>query len=164
MEVELALLLPTWLQRGRPLRVGRLIVSHVDRRRCALKNIEVLGIPAQVRNQLYACRAGADKRDTLVMQLVQTAVSIPPCVVVVPTGRVEHMALEILDPWDTGQLRSVEVALRHDDEAGTNVVTAIRTQPPAFDRFIPAHGANLGGQDRAVVEPEMLCDAPAVLV
>ena len=56
MEVELALLLPAGLQGCRPLWVGGLVVSQADRRGCALKNVEVLCIPAQVWNQLHARR------------------------------------------------------------------------------------------------------------
>ena len=36
-------------------------------------------------------------------------------------------------------------------------------QPPAVDRVVPAHRAHLGGEDRAVVQPEVLPDVAAVL-
>ena len=104
------------------------------------------------------------KRNTLVMELVQSTVGIPTRVVVIPASGMEDMSVEVLDATDSGQLRPI----------GRSPVPSPRTghelSSPRFvlNRqrlivFIPAHRANLGGEDRAVVEPEMLCDATAVL-
>ena len=70
----------------------------------------------------------------------------------------------VFDPRDTWQLRPVVGALCHDHEPGTDVVAPVGSQPPPFDCFVPADRAYLGGQDRAVVQPEMLCDTAAMLV
>src|SRR5262249_23081425 len=70
----------------------------------------------------------------------------------------------ILDPWDARQLRPVEGASRQDDEAGTDVVAAIGADPPALERLVPTQVAYLGGEDRSVIQPEVLADPPAVLV
>ena len=104
MEVALALLLPARLQRFRPFRIGRRVAALVDGRRGALKHVEVLGISAEVRNQLYAGGPGSDQRDPLVSQLVESAAGIPAGVVVIPARRVEHVPLEVLDSRDTGKL------------------------------------------------------------
>src|SRR3954468_173578 len=107
MEVALALLLPARLQRFRPFRIGRRVAALVDGRRGALKHVEVLGISAEVRNQLYASGAGADECDPLVSQLVQSPAGIPAGVVVIPACRVEHVPAEVLDSRDTGKLGPV---------------------------------------------------------
>src|SRR3954467_3521091 len=99
----------------------------------------MLGIPSQVRNELHTGGSRSDERDTLVGELVQAASGVSAGVVVVPAGRMENASLEILEPGDPGQLRSVVRALRHDDEAGADVVAAVGGQPPAVDRLVPPH-------------------------
>ncbi len=123
----------------------------------------MLGISAEVRNQLHTGGTCSDEGDTLVAQLVQSAAGISAGVLVVPARRVEHVPLEVLDPRDAGQLRPVVRTSGQYHEAGPDVVAAVGVQPPAIDRFVPAHRAYLGGEDRTVVEPEMLGDTPAVL-
>ena len=71
--------------------VGAFSRSSTDDGR-ALEHVEVLGIPAQVGNELDAGRAGADERDALVAELVQSAVGVSAGVVVVPARGVEHVA------------------------------------------------------------------------
>src|SRR5882757_5711462 len=164
MEIALPFFLPSWLQRFRPCRIGGLISAFVDGRRGALEHVEVLGIPTQMRYELHTGGPRADERNTLVTKLVQSAAGISAGVLIVPARRVEDVSLEVLDPRDAGQLRPVVRAGGQDHEAGSDVVAAVGVQPPALDRFVPAHRAHLSGEDRPVVEPEMLSDTPAVLV
>jgi hypothetical protein len=53
--------------------------------------------------------------------------------------------------------------LRHDHEARADVVAAIGGEPPALDVVVPADRSHLGGEDRSIVEPEVLPDVFAVL-
>ena len=61
-----------WCQPGssalRPLRIGRAVGAHVDRRRRALEDVEVLGRRAEVRHALHGRGAGADDADALAAQ------------------------------------------------------------------------------------------------
>src|ERR1700712_5047492 len=63
-----------------------------------------------------------------------------------------------------GQFRPVEWSRRQHHEPGANIVVAIGADPPALDLLVPAQVVDLGGEDRRIVEPEMLADVPAVLV
>src|SRR3984893_16762527 len=123
----------------------------------------MLGVPAEVRNELNPGGAGADECYALVRQLVQSAARVSPGVLVVPTRRVAAVPLEVFDARNAGQFRRVVRAVRHHNEAGPDIVGAVRLDPPAVDGVVPAQRPHLGGKDRTVVEPEMLCDAPAVL-
>src|SRR3984893_19604371 len=123
----------------------------------------MLGVSAEVGNELNPGGAGADECHALVRQLVQSAARISPGVLVVPARRVEAAPLEVPDARDAWQLRPVVGAVGHHDETCPDVVPAVRADPPATDRVVPPRRPPLGGEDRAVVEPEMLCDAAAVL-
>ncbi len=165
VEVALALFLPTGLQRSGPGRIGRRIGSRVDRRRRALEDEELLGVPAQMRNQLNAGRAGPPhQRDTLVGQFVQSTVGAAAGVLVIPARGMEHMAGEVRDPpRDARQLRPVVGALRHHDEPGPDVVTPpVGADPPALRLVLPVQFAHLGGEQRTVVQPKLLSDVAAV--
>ena len=74
------------------------------------------------------------------------------------------MPLEVLDAGDAGELRAVERARGHHDEAGPDVVAAVGGDPPAVDLVVPDQIAHLGGEDGAVVQPEVLSDVAAVLI
>lgn len=113
-------------------------------------------------NQLHAGRPGADQRHAFVRELVQATVGAPAGVVVVPAGGVEHMAREVLDAGDTGQLRAVVRALRHDDEPRPDLVTAVGGDQPAFGSVVPLQFPHLCGEQRTVVEAEVLADVAAV--
>ena len=164
MEIALPLLLPARPQRLHPFGIGRRVATLVDGRWRALKHVQVLGIPAEVRHELYAGGARADERDALVGELVQSAGGVPAGVVIVPTRRVEAVSFEVLDSRDAGQLRPVERTRPHHDEASANVVVAVGADPPALDLLVPAQIAHLCGEDRRIVEPEVLSDAPAMLI
>ena len=67
-------------------------------------------------------------------------------------------------PGDARQLRLAPEPERHDDETGADVVAAVRADPPARDRFVPAQRAHQSAEQRALVEAEVPPDPPAVLV
>src|SRR3990172_1972063 len=52
----------------------------------------------------------------------------------------------------------------HDDETGPDVIAAVRADPPALDRSVPAQRANHRAEKRRLVEAEMLSDALAMFV
>lgn len=164
VEVALPFPLPARPQRLRPLRVGRRVVAFVDGRRGALKDVEVLGVSGQERDDLDRGGAGADDGDALVGELVQVAAAVAAGVVVVPPRRVERVALEVLDPRNAGQFGPVEGARRQHHEPGADVVAAVGADSPALDLLVPTQIAHLGGEDRRIVEAEMLADVAAVLV
>ena len=61
-----------------PLGVGLAVVAHVDRRRGALEDVELLRPLAEVRDALDRGGAGADDADALVGQPVSPPVESPP--------------------------------------------------------------------------------------
>ena len=77
----------------RPLRVGRAVVAHVDRRRRALEHVELLGGRAEVGHALHGGGAGADDADALAGEPVEAPVGVAAGVVVVPAAGVERVAL-----------------------------------------------------------------------
>ncbi len=95
VEVVHAALLPAGLEARRPLRIGRTVRAHVDRRRRALEHVQVLGSLAEVRDALHGGRAGADDADALVLQPREVAVAVAAGVAVVPAAGVERVALEV---------------------------------------------------------------------
>src|SRR5690349_10510086 len=99
----------------------------------------MLGVSAEMRNELHACGTRSNERDALVRQLVQATVGIAAGVVIVPTCRVKDVSLEIPDAWDIGQLGPVVRTLSHDHESGPDVVAAVGGQPPALDALVPPH-------------------------
>ena len=74
------------------------------------------------------------------------------------------MSPKVLEARDARQFRPVERARRHHHESGADVVAAVGADPPAFDLLVPAQVAHLGGEDRPVVQSEVLADVAAVLV
>jgi hypothetical protein len=66
------------LQALRPLRIGRRLAPHVDRRRRALEDVELLGPLAQVRHALHGRGAGADDGDRLSFSFVRPPLESPP--------------------------------------------------------------------------------------
>src|SRR4029079_13138052 len=120
-----------------PLRIGGRVDTLVHRRGGALEHVELLGTATEVRHQLDAGRAGADQCDALVRQFVQSAVRVTTGVVVIPSRGVEHMAGEVFDAGDAGQLRAVVRALRHDDESRPDLVAPVGADLPALRWFVP---------------------------
>lgn len=127
LEVLDAVTLPAILQIRRPVRVGRAVAAHVDRRRRALKHEQVAHRPAQVRHTLDCGHARTDDADSFVGELGQIAAGV---VVVLPTG-VECVPAEVHDPVDAGQFRLLQVSVGHRDIAGLDRVTVVgRHDPP----------------------------------
>jgi hypothetical protein len=112
--------LPTGLERRRPLGVGRPVVAHVDRRRRALEDVELLRRLAEVGHALHGGGAGADDADPLVGQAGEAARRVAAGVRVVPAAGVERVALERLDAGDARQLRPVQRAVGHHHEPGAH--------------------------------------------
>ena len=137
VEVGHTFLLPTRLERLCPLRIGRPVVAHVDRRRRALEDVQLFRGSAEMRHALHGGRAGADHRDAFVAQLRQIAGGIAARVVVVPTARVERVALERLHARNRRQLRPVQRTVRHRDVARPHLVAAVRGHDPARRRLRP---------------------------
>ena len=165
VEVAFAFLLPARHQGSGPVRIGRGVDALVHRRRRALEHVEVLGVPTEVRHQLDAGRAGADEGDPLVGQLVSPPSGVAAGVVVVPTRGVEHVSpggTVVLDAGDAGQFRAVVGTLGHHDEPRADLVAAVGADLPPLQRVVPAQFAHLGGEQRTVVETEVLADVAAV--
>ncbi len=162
MEIALSLFLPAGLQRLHPALVGGGVVASIDCRRCPLEHVEVLGVLAKERDDLNAAGARADDRNPLVRELVEPAARISPGVFIVPTRRVKAVPLEILDARDAGKLGTVKPTRRHHNEARPDVVAAVGSDSPTLDVLVPAQPAHLRAEYRAVIEPIVLADAPAV--
>ena len=162
VEVVHALLLPAGLQALRPLRIGRPVGAHVDRRRRALEDVEMLGRRAEMRHALHGRRAGADDADALVAQTRQVAVGIAAGVGVVPAAGVERVSRERLDAGDPGQLGSIERPVRHDDEVRLHPVAAVGRDDPARAVLVPAHLGHFRLEARVAVEIVLAADGAAV--
>src|SRR5260221_88992 len=75
--------------------------------------------------------------------LADPAVCVPSGVVVVPPARVEGVALELVDPRYTRQLRLVQRPVGLDDELSLDRVSAVRLDLP-FGFFLqPTHLGDL---------------------
>src|SRR5689334_2504008 len=108
-------------------------MAFIHGRRCALKHVQLLGESGQVRNYLNGGYAGADDSNTLVVQPVEDWFALVPAgVFVIPTGRMENLALEVIEPRHMWHLRCIDRAHRHDDETSSQSVTTIRGDSPAF--------------------------------
>ena len=150
-------------QAGRPLGIGRPVGAHVDRRRRALEDVQLLGGRAEVGHALHRGRAGADDADALVAQAGEVAVGVAAGVVVVPAAGVERVPAERLDAGDRRQLGPVQRPVRHDDEAGAHGVAAVRRDDPARRRRRPSAARSpRSGSSASSVEVEVLADRPAV--
>ncbi len=79
----------------------------------------------QERHTLNGRGAGADNGNLLIRQFGQSACVITTCVVIVPTRRMEGMALERLDTGNAGQFRSVSGACCLDNKLRFDVVVMI---------------------------------------
>ena len=116
----------------------RSVDALVDGRGGALKHVELLGVSGQERNCLNGGSARADDRDALVAQLVENRLALVPAgVVVIPSGGMEHLALEIFQSRHPGHLRCIDRSHGHDDEPRSQIVAAIRCDTPPFDRLVP---------------------------
>ncbi len=66
-------------------------------------------------------RSGADKGDPLALVGIAR----------IPSGRVEYLALEILDPFNLGEFRVRELARRIEDEVRSeNLLLAVGSRDP----------------------------------
>src|SRR6202035_2341416 len=73
------------------------------------------------------------------------------------------VALELLDPWDRGELGPVERPTRHDYKARLEVITAIGLDGPASGVIVPARFLDLRLEAGALIEVEVLSDPLGVL-
>ena len=150
---------------GEPLGVGRPVVAHVDRRRRALEDVELLARAWP--------GAGTHCTDVAPVPMIATRLSaswsigapvgVAAGVVVVPAAGVERVALEVLDAGDAGELRHVQRAGAHGDELRGELVAAVGADDPARAVVVPLEVGDLGVEQRVVVEAELLPDALAVL-
>ena len=149
---------------GEPLRVDRVVVAHVDRRRRALEDVELLARRGEVGDALHRRGAGADDADPLVGQLVHRRPDrVAAGVVVVPAAGVEGVALEVLEAGDAGELRHVQRPGAHGEELRRELVAAVGADDPRVTVVVPLQVRDLGVEQRVVVEAELLPDALAVL-
>ena len=74
------------VERGGPVGIGLAVVAHVDRRRRALEDVELLGRLAEVGDALDRRGAGADDADALVGELVEVPVGVAAGVARSPSG------------------------------------------------------------------------------
>ena len=107
-EVQQPVLLPTRLERRKPLRIDWLVVAHIDRGRGALEHEQLATGTRQVRNALHRRCARTDDANPLVGQFVHRSPRrVATCVVVVPPAGVEAVPSERLDSRDPRKLRAV---------------------------------------------------------
>src|SRR3981189_3153534 len=116
----------------------------------------MLGVACHERHDLHSRGSGADHRDALVPQLVQTATRASTGVLVVPPAAVELPALELLNTWDTGKFGPVQRSATQNDESGADFVTAVGAHHPLLVRRRPAKPLGLGLEKSVCVEAELV--------
>ena len=116
-----------------------------------------------MRHALNRCRSRPDDAHALVSEFVQAASGVAAGVVVVPPAGVEGMSLELLDPWNRGQLGPVQGPARHDDKARLEDIAAIGGDRPAPCFLIPARLFDLRLEAGLLIEIEVLADPLGVL-
>jgi hypothetical protein len=121
VEVGHPLVMPSGLELIDPLRIGRDVPAHTDRRRGALEHVEMSGALGEVRDALHPCGSRADDPDALVGKPRQ----VTPRIRVVPTTGVECVTFVGVDAGDSGQLRAAKWAARRDDEARAHLVVPV---------------------------------------
>src|SRR5262249_19072831 len=115
--------------------------------------------------RLHTAGAGADDRHTFIRKLVQHRMpSIATGVCIVPTRRMEGLALEVPQALDAGQLRRIRGTRTHDDESRADIIAAVGTYTPARDRLVPAQREYPCVEQRALVKIEFGRDALELLV
>ena len=141
-KLRLPLLLPAGLQRLRPFRIGGRVAAHVDGRRGALEDVELLGVAAEVRHQLdrrwrrcrrarRACRPACPVRRWRRRRCSRS-----------PSAPMWKLCpLKSLIPGMPGSFGRLYEPAGHDHEPGPDVVTAVGADPPALDRLVPAQVA-----------------------
>ena len=123
----------------------------------------MFGVLAEEGHDLDGGGSGADDGDAFVRKLVQSAGGVSAGVLIVPARGVKAVAGEVVDSWDARELRTVVGSGSHDQKAGAELVAAIRADPPALDRRIPAQRPNHGTEQRLLVEAKMTADPLALL-
>src|SRR3981189_3664181 len=116
----------------------------------------MLGVACHERHDLYSRGSGADHRDALVPQFVQTATRAATGVLVVPSAAVELPALELLKTWDTGKFGPVQRSAAQNDESGADLVAAVGAHPPPLVRRRPANPLHLRLEMGICVEAELI--------
>ena len=142
----------------RPLRVRRPVVAHVDRRRRALEDVQLLGGLAEVGDDLHGAGPGADDPDDLVAEVLEVLARE----LVVPARGVERRALERLHAVDDRQAGLGERAVGTDDERGGHAVTTVRRDDPVPIDVVPHRGRHRRLEDGELVEVVATGDGLAV--
>ena len=117
-----------------------------------------------MRDGLHGGGARADDAHPLVAEAVEPSEGVAAGVVVVPSAGVEAVALEVLDPRDARQLGPVQRTAADHHELSAHGVAAVGADRPAGGGVIPLEPGDLGAEAGVVVEPEVLAEAPAVLL
>ncbi len=154
-EVVHPLALPAGRQVLEPLRVGRPVVARRNGRRCALEDDNLVGMFGQFGHDLYSRRARSDHADALVCELGHATLGAPAGVLVVPTRRVKHLALEIEDALDAGQLDLRQRSLADRHESGAEFIAAVGRHQPAFGIVVPFDALHLGLEQGLPVQLEV---------
>ena len=116
-----------------------------------------------MRHALHGGGAGTDDADALVGKLVHArARGITAGVIVIPAAGVERMPLEGLDAGNAREFRHVQRTRAHADELRREGIAAVGGDDPARVRFIPCQIGDLCMEQRVVIEPVLLSDAPAM--
>ena len=148
---------------GCPLRIGRPVAAHVDRRRRALEDVQLLGRGAEVRHALHRGRAGADDADALVGQAGEVPVGVAAGVVVVPAAGVERVARGTPRcRGSPGSFGRCSGPLAMHDEAGAHGVAAVGRHDPARVVVVPRSPSTSVWKQASSVEAVVLADRPAV--
>ena len=136
--------------------VGGPVAPLADGRGGALEDVDLLGRFGQRGQALDARGAGADQRHRLVLQVLERGVRTTAGVVVVPTGRVEGVAGEVLHAGDGGQLHEVEDAGGQHVPAAGDDVAAVGVDAPARFLLAPFGAGHPGVEERVVDQVEVL--------
>src|SRR3546814_7560980 len=80
------------------------VVANIDRRRCALDDIELLDMFGEFGDNLHRGGAGADHCHPLVGKLGQSARRRSAGIVIIPARRMEHPPFEVAYARYAGQL------------------------------------------------------------
>ena len=134
--------MPTWRLLLQPIWISRLVITHVNGRRRALKYVQMLGRCANVRHTLHCCRASTNHRYPLVCETGQAAISVTARVSVVPSARMKGVTLKVADALYGRQFGSVQWAIGVHYKARFKGVLSIGCYNPAALGLVPVCGSN----------------------
>src|SRR6201989_1233807 len=147
---------------GEPGRVDRVVAPRVDRGRRALEDVQLPGVPGQVRHALDRGGPGTDQAYPLVRELVHYGTGVVTAGVgVIPPAGVERVTAERADSRDAGQLGHAQRAGAQYDELGGQPVAPAGLDDPARPGLVPVQRRHLGVEQHVVVQAEPPADALA---